>query len=111
VLGGSNLKHPKDFKSLQEVMRKYVDTWEPSEKDIKWLQQTVEKMAIGGLWNIPAAGVTFEKADSNHLRLKSIGTDDPLDAMITIGKTEKVGKRAGIKVDIEAATELIIFKL
>jgi len=95
----------------KEMKRKYVDEWEPSEKDMDWLLTTVEKMKIGGRWVLPDARVTFEKVGPNHLRLESIVADDPLNAMIAIEKTKKVGERAAIKVDIEKAADYVLFHL
>ena len=95
----------------KEMKRKYVDEWKPSENDVDWLLTTVEKMKIGGHWVLPDAGVTFDKVGPNHLRLESIVTDDPLDAMIAIEKTKKVGERAAIKVDIEKAADYVLFHL
>ena len=95
----------------KEMKRKYVDEWEPSENDMDWLLTTMEKMKIGGRWVLPDAGVTFEKVGPNHLRLESIVTDDPLNAMIAIEKTKKVGERASIKVDIEKAADYVLFHL
>lgn len=96
---------------MDGVEEKYVDSWEPSEKDIDWLINTVKNLKIGGIWHLPAAGITFEKIAEDHIRLKSILTNDPLNAIITIEKTKKVGERAGIKVDAEKAADYIIFKL
>jgi hypothetical protein len=93
------------------MKRKYVDEWEPTEEDEKWLIEMVDKLRVGGLWHFPAAGATFEKVGADHLKLKSIQTDDPLNAMIEIEKTKKVGKRAGIKIDTEKAADYIIFYL
>ena len=95
----------------KEMKRKYVDEWEPTDNDEKWLIETVGKLKVGGLWHFPAAGATFEKVGADHLRLKSIQTDDPLKAMIEIEKTKKVGKRAGIKIDTEKAADYILFHL
>ena len=95
----------------KEMKRKYVDEWEPSENDMDWLLTTMEKMKIGGRWVLPDAGVTFEKVGPNHLRLESIVIDDPLNAMIAIEKTKKVGERAAIKVDIEKAADYVLFHL
>ena len=95
----------------RELKKKYVDEWEPAKSDVDWLINVVRKMKIGGVWHLPASGVTFEKVAEDHLRLKSITTDDPLNAMITIEKTKKVGEKAGIKIDIEKAADYIIFKL
>jgi len=96
-------------KVWEELKRKYVDEWEPAESDEEWLVNTVESMKVGGLWHLPAVGVTFEKVGADHLRLKSIETDDPLNAMIAIEKTKKVGERAGIKVDTEETADYILF--
>ena len=93
------------------MKRKHVDKWEPTEKDEKWLIKTVEKLKVGGLWYFPAAGATFEKVGADHLKLKSLETDDPLNAMIHIEKTKKVGEKAGIKVDTEETAEHIFFQL
>ena len=93
------------------MKRKHVDEWEPSENDMDWLLTVVEKMKIGGRWVLPDAGATFEKVAPNHLRLESIVTDDPLNAMIAIEKTRKVGERAAIKVDIEKAADYVLFRL
>jgi len=98
-------------KIWREVKKKYVDEWEPSERDIDWLIDTVNKMKIGGVWHIPATGTTFEKVAPDHIRLKSITTDNPLNAMITIEKTKKVGEKAGIRVDTEKVADFIMFKL
>jgi len=95
----------------KEMKRKHVDEWEPSENDMDWLLTVVEKMKIGGRWVLPDAGATFEKVAPNHLRLESIVTDDPLNAMIAIEKTRKVGERAAIKVDIEKAADYVLFHL
>jgi len=95
----------------KEMKRKYVDEWEPTENDEKWLIETVGKLKVDGLWHLPAAGATFEKVGADHLRLKSIQTDDPLNALIAIEKTKKVGERAGIKIDTEKAADYILFHL
>jgi len=97
-------------KMWQEMKKKYVDDWEPTEGDIDWLVKTVESMKIGGKWILPGAGATFEKVGSDHLRLESMVTDDPLNTMIAIEKTRKVGDRAAIKVDIEKAADYILFR-
>jgi len=96
-------------KMWQEIKKKNVDDWEPTESDIDWLIKTVESIKIGGKWIFPGAGATFEKVSSNHLRLESIVTDDLLSTMISIEKTKKVGERAAIRVDIEKAADYILF--
>jgi len=98
-------------KIWQELKKKYVDDWDPTEKDVDWLIDTVKMMKIGGLWNLPAVGVTFEKVGQDHLRLTSIETDDLLNAMIAIEKTKKVGEKAGIKVDTEKTADYIFLRL
>lgn len=98
-------------KVWKELKKKYVDEWDPTERDIDWLLNAVRIMKIGGLWNLPAVNVTFEKVGQNHLRLKSIETDDLLNAMIAIEKTKKVGEKAGIKVDIEKAADYVLLHL
>ena len=88
-----------------------MDEWDPTEKDLDWLLNTVRMMKIGGLWNLPAPGATFEKVGQDHLKLKSVETDDLLKAMIAIEKTKKVGEKAGIKVDIEEACDSVFLRL
>lgn len=99
-------KLPEDV--WKEIKKKHVDDWDPSEKDVDWLLNTVRMMKIGVVWNIPAAGVTFEKVGEDHLRLKSIETNNLMDAMVTIEKTKKVGEKAGIKIDVEKAADHIL---
>lgn len=99
----------KVWKELKK--KKNVDEWDPTEKDVNWLLNTVRIVKIGGLWNLPAVNVTFEKVGQNHLRLKSIETDDLLNAMIAIEKTKKVGEKAGIKVDIEKTADYVFLRL
>jgi hypothetical protein len=96
-------------KAWRELKKKYIDDWEPSEDDVKWLIKTVSDMKVGGKWIIPAVGVTFEKVGEDHLRLESIVTNDILSATIAIEKTKKVGERAGIKVDTEKAADYMLF--
>lgn len=98
-------------KVWKELKKKNVDEWDPTEKDVNWLLNTVRIMKIGGLWNLPVVNVTFEKVGQNHLRLKSIETDDLLNAMIAIEKTKKVGEKAGTKVDIEKTTDYVFLRL
>jgi len=95
----------------RELKRRYVDSWEPTERDIDWLTTLVAKLKMGGRWFLPAVGVTFEKVGPNHLRLESIETDKPFEALIIIEKTKKVGERAGIRVDVEAAADHILLDL
>jgi hypothetical protein len=84
-------------KIWKEIKRKNIDEWEPSETDIAWLQGTIKNMRVGGVWYLPAAGATFRKIGSNHIKLESIVTEKPLDAMIIIGKTkERVRERMSI---------------
>ena len=98
-------------KAWRELKKKYVDDWEPSDRDVEWLIKTVDSMKVGGKWIIPNVGVTFEKVGADHLRLESIVTNDMLSAMIAIEKTRKVGEKAGIKVDVEKAADYILFHL
>ena len=95
----------------EELRRKYVDEWSPTEDDVRWLKETVRRMKIGGVWIIPAVGAVFEKVAEDHIRLKSITTDDIINAIITIERTKKVGDLAGIKVDIEKAADYIVVRL
>ena len=99
-------KLPEDV--WKEIKKKYVDEWDPSENDVDWLLNTLRMMKIGGVWNIPATGVTFEKVSEDHLKLKSIETNDLVNAIITVEKTKKVGEKAGIKVDVEKAADYIL---
>jgi hypothetical protein len=93
----------------QELKRKYVEEWEPTEQDIDWLTTTINSLKVGGKWTIPAAGVTFEKVGHDHLRLEGIITDDIINAFVAIEKTKKVGERAAIKVDTEKAADYVLF--
>jgi len=96
-------------KMWEEIKKRDIDEWKPTDEDIHWLTTTVASMKIGGKWTIPAAGITFEKVGQDHLRLEGIITDDPLKALVTAEKTKKVGERAAIKVDIEKAADYIVF--
>jgi hypothetical protein len=105
---------PKDKVDLadrtwKELKRRCVDEWEPTEEDVSWLIKTVESLKVGGKWTMPAGGVTFEKVGADHLRLESMVTKDPLNSMIAIEKTKKVGEKATIKVDIEKAADFVLF--
>jgi hypothetical protein len=98
-------------KVWKEMKKKHVDDWEPSQADVEWLTKTVAKLEVGGKWVIPDAGVTFEKVGADHLRLKSIATEDLLNAILAIEKTRKVGEKAGIRVGIESAADYVLFRL
>jgi len=96
-------------KTWKEIKRRCVDEWEPTEEDINWLIKTVESLKIGGKWTMPAGGATFEKVGADHLRLESMVTNDPLNSMIAIEKTKKVGEKAAIRIDIEKAADFVLF--
>lgn len=43
-----------------KLKREYVDEWQPTEEDVKWLVRTVGGMKVGALWHILHDGVTFK---------------------------------------------------
>lgn len=94
----------------QEIKKKRVDEWEPTDEDINWVKTVVEKMKTGGKWIVPAAGITFEKVSQDHLRLERIVTNDIMNALVMAEKTKKVGERAAIRVDIEKTADYILFR-
>jgi len=98
-------------KIWSEIKEKYVDDWQPTADDVKWLIKAVNSMQVGALWHIPQDGVTFKKVGPKHLKLEAIDTEDLLNALITVEKVKKVGEIGGIRVDTEQTAKYVKFRI
>ena len=74
-----------------------MKTWEPTEKDVQWLKNLVDRLKIGGFWIAPSYGVIFKKIDESTLEIQQPLVVTP-KGIETIDRTMKVGEKAGITV-------------
>lgn len=83
------------FDEIENAMKKFVDEkYEPTERDVVWLRNLVDGLAINGNWAAPM-GFVFEKTGADEIRLIEVKNDK---ALFAICQTIKVGEKAGIKV-------------
>jgi len=85
-----------------------VPKFKPRASDIKWVQDLVRQISMGGVWVAPA-GFEFQKVGEREIKLTRASKDprQHADAMELINRTVACGKAGRIKVNIDDLEKIL----